>query len=485
MAFSIDTSRRTPNTSARRTPPSAILIHTGEGTKDSDLATLHNPRTGDPRNGTPQDRRVSSNYYVDRAGNIYELAPPELETWHAGPANYAGITNWNDASVGIETEHKAGQDWPRIQRDALAWLCRYLIQRFNIPKERIAAHRWVAEPRGRKSDPSDWSDGELRAWIAALYGPANPASPPPSSDLTPYRVRENGTRVRVAPTTRSDQVTTLSAGEVVQVRQTVDGAVPPGQSDRRWAQVIIRDTLEAFVHLPLLEPLTAPPVPPASPAYTENSPMLGVGRADLYQLTKFFVERTKDKAGRPTGEYSERDIQDEIVAPLIAECALANLNHDLVAAQMFHESRDDKTLRALASFWAGRPRRNPAGIGVNGETRPGKPDEPPGADWAWDGTLWRRGISFASWKKHAIPAFVWRVAAYAMTDEQANEHQRQQIDLALQVRPLPAALRGSVTVLKELGAAHNRTKQGWANPGTEYGAKIAEHANAIVGIDHG
>lgn len=154
-----DTSKTSPNYDSRPVSvkaPFALLIHTGEGTRQSDLAWLCHPAS-----------RVSSHYYVCRDGHIYQLVPDHLRAWHAGKSSYAGISDWNSASIGIETEHQAGQDWPGVQVAALRSLCLDLIARYDIRQEHIAAHRWVAP--GRKLDPSDWSDPDLHAWIASLY----------------------------------------------------------------------------------------------------------------------------------------------------------------------------------------------------------------------------------------------------------------------------------------------------------------------------
>lgn len=157
------TSYPSPNYNSRPGPIRALVLHSGEGTKASDLATLTNDRVA-------PNRRVSAHYYVTRAGTIYQLVDPSLRAWHAGESSYLGLTNWNDCSIGVETEHKAGQDWPDVQRAALAWLFRMLIARYHIPQPYVAAHRWIAS--GRKLDPSDWPDAQLRPWIAALYGPS-------------------------------------------------------------------------------------------------------------------------------------------------------------------------------------------------------------------------------------------------------------------------------------------------------------------------
>lgn len=176
MAYAIDaTSYRSPNHDTRPGLVRAIVLHSGEGTKASDLATLCSDRV-------PPAQRVSAHYYVDRAANIYQLVPDDLRAWHAGVSTYLGLANWNDFSIGIETEHRSGQMWPPAQHAALAWLCRGLIARHTIQQPYVVAHRWIAP--GRKSDPTNWPNIALNAWIADLYAPVPP--PPPAPKV--YRV---------------------------------------------------------------------------------------------------------------------------------------------------------------------------------------------------------------------------------------------------------------------------------------------------------
>lgn len=174
MSLSIDTtSYPSPNFSDRDGATIDMLIlHTGEGSKQSDLARLRNDQV-------ILKNRVSSHYYVDRQGRVYQLVDPMYAAWHAG------VSSWNGRagpsimahSIGIESEHKAGQDWPAVQRTAYADLCRFLIARHPITQRNVAAHRWIAP--GRKFDPTDWPDEQLRPWITALF----------SAPATPYRVK--------------------------------------------------------------------------------------------------------------------------------------------------------------------------------------------------------------------------------------------------------------------------------------------------------
>ena len=202
--------------------------------------------------------------------------------------------------------------------------------------------------------------------------------------------------------------------------------------------------------------------------YDENSPILGAVQAEPVLAARQIVRR-------PTGEYTEHDVANVIVPAYFAVCAPVGVDPLLALAQMVHETGN------LASYWAARPRRNPAGIGVTGQTQPDRPINI--AAWAFDAgaNLWRFGVSFATWEHHAIPAHIGRLLAYAVAAGQETPAQAALIAQALSFRSFPARMRGSAPILKQLGRAHNPTGQGWASPGTDYGAKIATIANRLAG----
>jgi hypothetical protein len=175
---------------------------------------------------------------------------------------------------------------------------------------------------------------------------------------------------------------------------------------------------------------------------------------------------------REHGEYTEQDIAQTIVPTYFAVCATVNMDPVMLIAQMGHETG------WLSSWWSQRPRRNPAGIGVNGRTQTtgfvGEEPISPGPEWAyWETGVWRMGVSFASWKDDAIPAHVGRILAYAKTDAQANAAQRALIAKALSYRSLPAYYRGCASTWAGLNGR-------WAVPGTTYAQKLCELANAIA-----
>jgi AmpD protein len=112
---------------------------------------------------------VSAHYLIGHAGEITRILDPLWRAWHAGQSSWLGCGDCNNWTVGIEWHHAVGEPWPAAQLDAGAWLCRELMRDHpTITKLGIAAHRWVATPPGRKTDPAGLSDQFLHHWIAAL-----------------------------------------------------------------------------------------------------------------------------------------------------------------------------------------------------------------------------------------------------------------------------------------------------------------------------
>jgi hypothetical protein len=181
-----------------------------------------------------------------------------------------------------------------------------------------------------------------------------------------------------------------------------------------------------------------------------DPPILGRPSGTAQQATDWLAARA---AGYTPGEVTT------IVADYARLGDTTGVDWFLALAQLAHETA------SMTSWWSQPPRRNPAGIGVTGATRPGVPDTPPGAGWTWDGTQWREGLSFASWLDDAAPAHLGRLLAYALTDTQANQAQRALIERALSYRPLPASYRGVAPTILGLNGR-------WAVPGTQYGQSI-------------
>ncbi len=202
--------------------------------------------------------------------------------------------------------------------------------------------------------------------------------------------------------------------------------------------------------------------------YSELSPILAPAGGSAAQAAAYIL-------GRPSGEYNERDIAQAIVPAYVRLCGAVGVDPIIAIAQLLHETGN------LTSFWAARPQRNPAGIGVTGERADAQPAGKPNWSLNTQRGAWEFGVSFASWEGDAIPAHIGRLLAYAIAPGQENDAQRVALAKGLSYRPFPQLLRGTAPAIKQLGKVHNPAGQGWASPGDQYGAKIAEIANRIVG----
>src|SRR6516165_1877643 len=136
--------------------PDMILLHyTGMADADSALALL-----------CTQGSNVSAHYFVFEDGRIIQMVPEGRRAWHAGKSEWAGETDINSCSVGIEIAnpgHDHGYpDFPPRQIAAVTALCRSIQTRNSIAPVRVLAHSDVAP--ARKQDP-----GEKFPW-RTLYG---------------------------------------------------------------------------------------------------------------------------------------------------------------------------------------------------------------------------------------------------------------------------------------------------------------------------
>jgi hypothetical protein len=191
------------------------------------------------------------------------------------------------------------------------------------------------------------------------------------------------------------------------------------------------------------------------------------------------AEDAAQGAARRGSAYGIDDLR--IIAGYVWDgAASVGLNADLVWAQMLHETAN------LSAWWCLRPRRNPAGIGVTGNTRRTRPASVARVAggvtigmWAIrDDGLWAEGLSFPTWEG-AVRGHLGRLLLYVQ-GAGGDDDQRAMAAWARACRSLDIRLWGSATTLIALGAAHNVTGLGWASPGAAYGAGIAAVAGALA-----
>lgn len=117
---------------------------------------------------------VSAHYLLsdETPPRIYRLVDEDRRAWHAGASFWAGATNLNSASIGIEIVNGGGHrpagappgddtlrfaPYPDAQIDALIPLIKDIVARHQIKPERILGHSDIAPQR--KIDP-----GPLFPW---------------------------------------------------------------------------------------------------------------------------------------------------------------------------------------------------------------------------------------------------------------------------------------------------------------------------------
>jgi len=98
---------------------------------------------------------VSSHFFIERTGQVWQFVSCNDRAWHAGVSAYRGRNNCNDDSIGIELEGLEGNTFEGVQYESLALLSTALGHQYPI--SHIAGHEHVAP--GRKKDPGpgfDW-----------------------------------------------------------------------------------------------------------------------------------------------------------------------------------------------------------------------------------------------------------------------------------------------------------------------------------------
>lgn len=166
--------RRSPNHGPRR----------GGGI---DMLLLH--YTDMPRVADALDRlcdpqaQVSAHYVVGEDGTVWRLVPESERAWHAGVAWWAGETDINSRSIGIELSnpgHSHGyRRFPEAQMAAVESLCLEILARHPIPASRVLGHSDVSP--GRKIDPGHLFDWRRLARAGIGLWPNNAAP----ADLSP------------------------------------------------------------------------------------------------------------------------------------------------------------------------------------------------------------------------------------------------------------------------------------------------------------
>lgn len=138
-----------PNFGPRRdnARPSLIVLHyTAMQSAESACQTLCNP-----------ENEVSAHYLIGRDGKVQQLVAEDQRAWHAGAGQWAGITDVNSHSIGLELDNDGFSPFSAPLMNALEDLLPQIMQRWDISPTGVIAHSDLAPHR--KIDPGprfDW-----------------------------------------------------------------------------------------------------------------------------------------------------------------------------------------------------------------------------------------------------------------------------------------------------------------------------------------
>jgi N-acetylmuramoyl-L-alanine amidase len=145
----VDEVAPSPNHGERRgvvRPDMIVLHYTGMATADVALQRL-----------CEAGGEVSAHYFVCEDGRLVQCVSEARRAWHAGDSCWAGETDINSRSIGIEIVNPghglAYGDFPDAQIATVMALCRDILERRPIPAVRILGHSDVAP--ARKQDPGE------------------------------------------------------------------------------------------------------------------------------------------------------------------------------------------------------------------------------------------------------------------------------------------------------------------------------------------
>ena len=161
----VSTVTPSPNFGERKgvlAPDMIVLHYTGMADSASAISRLCTAGT-----------EVSAHYVVLEDGNIVQCVQESARAWHAGASSWAGETDVNSHSIGIEIVNRGHDldypDFPIRQIAAVITMCKGIILRRDVPAHRILAHSDVAP--GRKKDPGEkfpWrllADSGVGRWV--------------------------------------------------------------------------------------------------------------------------------------------------------------------------------------------------------------------------------------------------------------------------------------------------------------------------------
>lgn len=249
----------TPNHSGKITPKFIVMHYTAGSTAESAIQTFQSASS-----------RVSAHLTIDTDGVVYQHAPFNIKTWHAGPSEHMGYHGLNGHSIGIEIVNVGwlrdeGHMWARrdsngtivaqapksaagviapnarvgsgdffwpaytqAQLDSVAAITEDIIAEYDILD--IVSHEEI-DSRGWKTDPGP--SFPMADFKRLLF-----STPHRDLDADTYQVTASSLNVRQGPGTEFSVKGSVRIGDIVSVVST----------DGRWMRLDIDGNTDGWVH---------------------------------------------------------------------------------------------------------------------------------------------------------------------------------------------------------------------------------------------
>lgn len=130
--------KRTGNVGGRITPEYIVMHYDTASNETSAINWMINPKS-----------KVSAHLHISRSGVVTQLAPFNIECWHAGKSEWKGVVGLNKHSIGIELQNTGSQEYTSIQILRALEVCKALSEFYPIKE--LVGHEDIAP--GRKTDP--------------------------------------------------------------------------------------------------------------------------------------------------------------------------------------------------------------------------------------------------------------------------------------------------------------------------------------------
>ena len=122
---------------------------------------------------TPE-HEVSCHYLIDENGRLFTLVDGTMRAWHAGAGSWAGVSDINSRSIGIELLNSGRMRFSEAQMHRLEVLLDCVMDRWRIAPHGVIGHSDMAP--ARKQDPGRFFDWQrlaqkgLSVWPDASIG---------------------------------------------------------------------------------------------------------------------------------------------------------------------------------------------------------------------------------------------------------------------------------------------------------------------------